>query len=57
MKKMKVEEKKIVHSLIFSYEEAAIIGVLEEKVFLKISINSQEKHSCWNVSFLIKLQP
>ena len=54
MKKMKVEEKKIVHSLIFSYEEAAIIGVLEEKVFLKIS---QEKHSCWNVSFLIKLQP
>ena len=35
--------------------ETAIGGVLQEKVFLEISQNSQE-NSCVRVSFLIKLQ-
>ena len=54
MKKRKIEGKKIVHSLIFFYEEAAIVfckkGVL--KNFKKFT----GKHLCWNVLFLIKLQ-
>ena len=51
---MKIEGKKIVHSLIFFYEETATVfykkGVL--KNFKKIT----GKHLCWNVLFLIKLQ-
>ena len=35
--------------------EAATRGVLPKKVFLEISINSQE-HTCARLSFLIKLQ-
>ena len=35
--------------------EAATRGVLEKKVFLEISQNSQE-NTCARVSFLIKLQ-
>ena len=35
--------------------EAATGGVLQEKVFLEISLNSQE-NTCARVSFLIKLQ-
>ena len=37
MKKMKNEEKKIAHCLIFFYKKAATGGALQKKVFLKIS--------------------
>ena len=37
------------------FGEAAIRGVLQEKVFLEISQNPQE-NTCARVSFLIKLQ-
>ena len=37
------------------YREAATGGILQKKVFLKISQNSQE-NTCARVSFLIKLQ-
>ena len=44
MKKMKNEEKKIAHCLIFFYKKAAIGGALQKKAFLKISKNSQENN-------------
>ena len=54
MKKMKIEGKKIVHSLIFFYEEAGT-------VFCKIGVFKNFKKFTgkqlrWNVLFLIKLQ-
>ena len=39
----------------FPVQEAATGGVLQEKVFLEISQNSQEK-TCARFSFLTKLQ-
>ena len=50
MKKMKNEEKKIVHCLTFFYKEAATGGALQKKVFLKISENSQE-NTCVRMSY------
>ena len=54
MKEMKIERKKIVHSLIFFYEEAATVfckkGVLQK--FKKYT----GKHLCWNTLSLIKLE-
>ena len=49
MNKMKHEEKKIAHCLIFFYKKAATGGALQKKVFLKISKNSQ-KNSCVRMS-------
>ena len=43
------------HRLFTQKTEAAIRGVLSEKVLLEISQNSQE-HTCTRASFLIKLQ-
>ena len=50
MKKTKIEEKKIVRSLIFLYEEASTGGVLWKKVFLKFFKNSQE-NTCVGMSY------
>ena len=54
MKKVQIEGKKIVHSLIFFYEEAAT--VFFKKGVLKNFKKFTGKHLCWNVLFLIKLQ-
>ena len=43
------------NEFIVEHAKAATSGVLEEKVFLEISQNSQE-NTCVRVSFLIKLQ-
>ena len=54
MKEIKIEEKKIAHSLIFSLKKQSPVvfykGVL--KTFKKFT----EKYLCWNVLFLLKLQ-
>ena len=50
VKHTKAELKKSV-----AYTEAATGGVLQKKVFLKVSQNSQE-NTCARVSYLIKLQ-
>ena len=42
------------NTMTFPWSEAATTGVIEKKVFLKISQNSQE-NTCARVSFLIKL--
>ena len=44
----------IYFAIIIFISEAAIRGVLWKKVFLEISLNSQE-NTCVKVSFLIKL--
>ena len=53
MKKMNIEGKKIVHSLIFFNEEAAT--VFYKKGVLKNFKKFTGKHLCWNILLLIKL--
>ena len=54
MKKVKIEGKKIVHSLIFFYEEAATVFC--KKAVVKDFKKFTGKHLRWNVLLLIKLQ-
>ena len=54
MKEMKIERKKIVHSLIFFYEQAATVFC--KKVVLQNFKKYTGKHLRWNIVSLIKLQ-